>query len=134
MQAYLKTVDRIQNAEYGERWKKLFDETPNAAVNADRVIFICDTCRYWEKGVDVSIYAPDPETAHAMESGKKEKQEAEDVIPWDVRDGYHLVERYVPDCPRCGNPMRIATNQDYRTLLCPDCGGRCKKGVKIIWD
>ena len=57
-EVYRAKLAEIDAGEYGPDWQELYRKTPYAAINADYIIFLCDSCGAWEESTDISLYAP----------------------------------------------------------------------------
>ena len=47
-QVYRQKLDEIAEGAYGKEWMILFHKTPYAAINAEKIIYICSSCSRWE--------------------------------------------------------------------------------------
>ena len=87
---YQSMLKDIASGKYGEEWKDALNKTPGAAINAEVVIYICNSCNTWEEGRDITLYAPNnPKiTAAAEKLG---------LVPYvmgsDLKSGYHVIKR-----------------------------------------
>lgn len=50
---YQRIVDAVRNGEYGEEWKKFFEENTGAAIMAEQRLYQCFACKHLEKDYDL---------------------------------------------------------------------------------
>ena len=55
---YQWTGEDILAGKCGKEWKELYESTPNAAVNIDKWLFVCDECGCFVARQEMSIYEP----------------------------------------------------------------------------
>ena len=128
---YQSMLKDIASGKYGEEWNDALTNTPGAAINAETVIYICNSCNTWEEGRDITLYAPNnPEiTAAAEKLG---------VVPYvmgsDLKSDYHVIKRYFKKCNKCGKRMHKAVMHETENLCCPKCGAANKANDMFFWD
>lgn len=136
-QEYRDTVLKIKAGQFGQEWKKLFESTPGAVVEADRELFVCPSCGTYQEGQDLTIYEPampfepkpsayppeDPylatEQKWLSETITKLREKNEYTPPRELRGWYKVVKAYEILCPKCGISMRKYT--DGEKIKCPKC-------------
>ena len=92
---------------------------------SEKVLYICDPCKRWEEGLDVTLYAPnDPEAIAKKQFGEKMVEEQE----------YHVIKRYYHTCKKCGKRMHKASPFKENHLPCPKCGTVNEALNFILWD
>ena len=135
---YREMVDAISDGVYGDEWRDVYNSTEYAAVNADKHVFICDSCKKWEVGRDLTIYAPnDPEIIRHMTFGDKTVEEwgyVPYVMAGELRVYYHVLKRHYSKCKTCGRRMHKATQEELGNLPCPECGEANSYTETIMWD
>ncbi len=134
---YEDTVKEIREGRYGDEWKTLFEQTPYAAINPAKVLYVC-TCGRWETGVDLTLYAPnDPDAVAEKKYGEKTAKEW-GYLPyadgWDLQEHFHVLRRWDRRCEACGGRMRRADRQEAKSLPCPKCGEPNASEDVIMWD
>ena len=135
-----ETLDDMENGEYGEELQKLCKETPYAAVNVEREMFMCDKCGNWKVSENLSLYAPnDPEQIRAKQYGIKTVDEwgyVPYVTSLDLEQDYHLLKEYRHICSKCGSVMKKIDDDNIPGILpCPYCG--TDNGMEpsiMLWD
>lgn len=134
---YRRLLQDIAEGKYGEEWKALVRETPYAAVDADKVVYIC-SCGYWEMGEDITLFVPnEPESIPGRQFGVKTVAElgyVPYVAPQELREEYHILKRYYHQCSKCGKRMRKASDGELLHLSCPVCGADNKSKGNLDWD
>ena len=135
---YHNQLAAVAAGKYGPELKRLFETTPYAAINAEKVIYACNTCNRWEPGIDVSLYAPnDPDSIPLKQYGIKTVKEwgsVPYVIKDDLREDYHLLKRYYQKCKDCGRRMHKLSESSLKRLSCPKCGTVNEASDVIMWD
>ena len=135
---YIRKLDEIDEGKHGAEWQELYRQTPYAAIDAANVIYICTDCNYWEKGTDITLYAPnDPESIPHKQYGEKTVSEwgyVPYVMDWELKEAYHVLKRYYHRCSRCGKRMHKATDAELRKLPCPKCGYTNEVAMPLMWD
>lgn len=130
-QIYQWAVETIRLGKRGKEWKELLENTPNAAVNVGKHIYICDECGYFLVRQDLSIHVPlDPNTSKIHTEPYSEDYPAlgmEYVLPMEIRYWYRLVKEYTHYCPECKSPLHKYRGTDI--LKCPECGE-----YAMTWD
>lgn len=135
---YERLTIEIKEGKYGEKLKALFKNTPYAAVDADRFLYLCKNCGHWEVLHDPTIYAPkDPEVITKKKYGEKTIEEW-GKIPymsrWDLQNEYRVLKRHYWSCPECGKRMRKQRDEFDMMLKCPECNTiNYTKGC-TMWD
>ena len=138
---YRKKLSEIVGGAYGAKWQSLLKKTELAAINADKVIYVCSTCNRWEEGTDVTLYAPKkPESILHMQYGDK-TVEKWGHVPWvtgrDLKENYRILKRYYHKCVKCGKRMHKASDEELWSLPCPKCGAANEilpEGGILFWD
>ena len=125
----------IADGVYGEEWKDLVQNTPYAAINASTFIYICNHCRRWEQGTDLTLYEPDDpdQVANTLFWGKTD-MDCIGVLPLGLRTEYHVLKRRYHMCEKCGRRMHKASAEEEQNLPCPKCGEPNKAEGTIMWD
>lgn len=121
---YQELLLEIKDGKHGKERQRVCLETPQVAINAQNVVFLCKECGKWRAGKDLTLYAPDD----------LKNQEDENHIPYDISKGYHVVLEYVKKCGKCREPMKIATDEEMQHLSCPKCGEPNEPRGYIMWD
>lgn len=125
-EVYREKLESIDKGEYGDEWQKLYKETPFAAVDIWRELFICDSCGNWKVKPNLSLYAPNnPEQIIPQSS----------VSRYDLEQDYKLLKEYSHICSKCGKAMsKILDDNIPRSLPCPNCGTENEIGSLMMWD
>lgn len=135
---YRKKIEEISTGIYGTERKNLIDKTEYAAIDADRVVYVCSACNNWELGTDVTLYAPnEPEKILKIQYGIKTVEEwgyVPYVTRWELKENYHILKRYYHKCKNCGKRMHKASEKEEINLPCPKCGEPNTAESIIMWD
>ena len=135
---YRDILADISDGEYGSELQELYNNTPYAAIDGERVVYICDGCGSWELGTDVSLYAPnDPDSIPQKQFGIKTVAEwgyVPYVMRWHLQKEYHLVKRQYHRCSKCGKRMHKASSAELKKLPCPECGSENQAEDTLMWD
>ena len=147
---------KIRAGEYGEEWKKLFEEHPDGAVNISSRVYYCSKCGGWHQDQCLDFYLPKkgteskenaiPWSVAAPTGGLDEDTylSVKTVAPWDLSTDYVLYKKFPHKCSSCGNtrlrtldldPNRSekTTSLSGITLRCSECGGAIKKTKEVIF-
>lgn len=128
-QKYEEVVKDIKEGKYGEKWRDLFLNTPNAAVNAGLEAYYCPNCGKWKSDYNLSLYIP----KDSDEQDLTETSLPNYVCPWELPDKWRMFRLFIHKCPDCGKRMRYARQND--SPACPKCGQRGTFGPgTILWD
>ena len=123
---YEEEVGKITDGVYGDEWRDLFQKTPNAAIDAGKVLYICDNCRRWEIGTDITIYLPkDPDADWGI---------VPYVVKSDLKSDYRVLKRHYHVCNTCKKRMHKATFEEMMELYCPKCGEKNMAQDLVDWD
>ena len=137
-EVYQSLIQDIKDGKHGEEMQKLLEETKYAAVNAERVVYICMECSHWEMGTDDTLYAPnDPDALARKQYGIKTVEEwgyAPYVMKMDLEEDYHVLKRYYHKCCKCGKRMHKASDEEMQHLPCPKCGMQNNFKDAMLWD
>jgi len=55
---YADLKSRVAEGRYGEEWKETLAQNKYYAIDAERYLYRCENCNFWECGPDMSIYEP----------------------------------------------------------------------------
>ena len=137
-EVYSEKLAEIKNGAYGSDWKELCEKTAYVALNAKTVIYVCDACKKWEHGTDVTLYAPnDPNLIAKRKYGIKTVEEWE-YVPYvsegKLKTDYHMIKRYFRKCDKCGRRMHKANKKEIESLPCPKCGEPNTFDCILMWD
>ena len=116
-------MEDAQKGHYGTRHMELLNDETYRAIDAERYLFHCPACGYWEQGPDMSIYEPD-DPLYVEQLGTEEDPRGPAYVTYsDLKENYHLVFRQDHPCKKCGGGM---TKEDgfgkIETLKCHACG------------
>ena len=121
-EVYRETVSAVQEGEYGQEWKELFERTPGAAVDANRELYVCSACGGYREDLNLTLYGPKDPGVSKVHDGRfsvaNPAEGAEYVAPWELGDEYRVVKVYRHMCA-CGNRMHRLRVDDR--LKCPWC-------------
>lgn len=135
---YRRILDDISRGKYGSELQELYNSIAYAAVDGERVVYICNGCCSWELGTDVSLYAPnDPDSIPQKQFGIKTVAEwgyVPYVMRRDLEENYHLVKRQYHHCSKCGKRMHKASSKELKALPCPECGSENRFEGILYWD
>lgn len=122
---YQRIVGAVRNGEYGEEWKKFFEENTGAAIMAEQRLYQCSACKHLEQDYDLSLYLNKNGTAPEH-----------DYWPhWcDFDHEYKFVKNYIHKCPKCSARMHKIKDFENTKLPCPKCGSDLKIDDGICWD
>ena len=135
---YRRLLEAISNGEYGSELQEVYNDTPYAAINGNRVIYLCNGCGYWEHGTDISLYEPnDPESIPKKQYGIKTVEEwghVPYVTEYELKENYHQNKRYYHRCCNCGKRMHKTSSRELKNLPCPNCGCENQSSGDLFWD
>ena len=122
---YEETVQDIRSGEYGEDWKKFFEEHPDGVVNCERELLICEECGVPKCEKNLSLYLP--------------KKGAKDLPKHPFGDDFkkfNLYSKYQHKCNKCGGACNVVKSTKIKRVTCPECGGVMEEdlGGAILWD
>ena len=124
---YQETVEEVKNGKHGEDWKKLFESTPGAAINAEKEFYVCPGCGTFDTEPNLAVYAPKDMT------NPKDEEIHEYHTLHELQTEYHLVKSFMHKCPKCGERMHKYRTTDY--LRCPECNeGQMEPSGELLWD
>ena len=118
-------MQEIREGKHGKKRQQLCLEHPNAMVDAENVIYICDTCGCWRELQNLTLYAPNDENYTSDDDG---------YLLDDFLERYHVLLEHKIRCGKCRKPMREATEEEIRHLSCPKCGTENESTGEICWD
>lgn len=127
---YEDTVKEIQKGQYGDEWRRYFQNHPGAAVNASRDLYVCSKCHHPHEAINLDLYC------------RKGDVKSEDGWCYWCNDGdYEFVKSYDHRCPDCGSPMILCgadeddDSNSAPEILCPECNAPMQFGFSgMIWD
>lgn len=139
---YRARIAAIKAGAYGPARQEALNKTPGAVINADYVLYICNSCKAWEVSTDISLYAPNrPEDMPSKSNEKKTpiKARAVQLFRYIQKkqyffEQYHLMRRYYHRCSRCGKRMHKASQDEMVALPCPKCGRINQVRESRMWD
>jgi len=135
---YQEAVEDIKNGKYGPEWQEIMNSEEFIAVNAEREIYICSECKYWETDLNLALYRPkDAEAIRTKQYGIKTVEEwgyVPYVMEYHLKTEYSLVKVYVHKCKKCGKRMHKATDEELKNLPCPKCGTENATNGMLMWD
>lgn len=135
---YRSVLAKVAKGWYGLQLRRLYKSSDYAALDASRVIYICERCRKWKKGIDLTLYAPNnpKEIAHTKygENTVEELGYVPYITDSQLKNDYHILKRYNPKCKRCRQRMRKITWNEAETLPCPRCRKYNIAECTIYWD
>lgn len=121
---YQKLVARIRKGEFGEEWRKFFEENPDGAVDSERNLFLCENCGNWKEDYNLSLFK-------LISSEKTE-------IPLRYfpakLENYILYKIYIHSCKRCGHDMKKIEESNEIELNCPKCENKMIRNGLLRWD
>ncbi len=122
---YEETVKDIRSGEYGEDWKKFFEEHPDGVVNCEKELLICEECGVPKCEMNLSLYLP--------------KEGAKDLPKHPFGDDFkkfNLYAKYQHKCDKCGGACNVVKSARIKRVTCPECGGVMEEdlGGAILWD
>ena len=132
-------ISDVCDGKYGERWQKLFQNTPGAEVDERMELYVCPSCRSFRNEINLTIYKPK----------KPEEISPETKIPYlTAISKYKCVNKllslqrarhywdfggiaYIHRCDQCGRRMHLY--KEGEQLHCPRCAnGWMKEEEHII--
>ena len=120
---YKHLMEDAKKGVYGATHVDLLNDETYLAIDAEKYLFHCPACGYWEQSPDMSIYEPnDPSFVEQLGTEEDPRGPAY-VSSSDLEEDYHLVFRQDHICKDCGAGM---TKEDdlgkIKTLKCHACG------------
>ena len=126
---YRDTMKDIRDGRLGEEYRAFVEENPDAVVNLDRKVGICDKCGRIDTLMELSLYKPLKPSS--------EYREEEYVMPLELEECYIKCKDYEHKCS-CGGNIRLISLEDegdIGLLKCPICGSALEIGQdRILWD
>jgi len=120
---YKGAVRAVLDGKYGPEWKALFENTPGAALDAERELYYCSACKTFSNELNMTLYAPKepgvPEEHRDLSSYIYTADNCMHVIPWELKKKYRKVRVYAHPCGKCGKRMRGYREGD--PVRCPIC-------------
>ncbi len=134
---YMQTVQEIRQGKYGQKWKELFENTPGAAIDAERELYVSSSCGNCKEDLNLAIYK---QKKSDVPGGDKEDFSTEVsefdygyVMRMDLKEHYTIVKSYAHKCPECGKRMHKYRVSDQ--LKCPECKeGQLEMEGILMWD
>lgn len=128
-------LERMQNGEYGEEWKKLVLSYKYPVVDAEDQLYCCE-CGHWEVDERLDLYVPKHEEVVArLHYGEKTVEEWGYVPYLDHETRFRLLKKYPHVCPDCGKEMKETDSDENTKLKCPECGTEnLPDPGGILWD
>lgn len=123
---YAEETQKISDGMYGDEWRDLYNKIPYAAIDASKTLYICDNCKRWEEGTDITLYQPkDPDADWGI---------VPYVMKMDLEKDYRVLKRYYHHCNICKKRMHKATSEELMDLYCPKCGEKNLAQDLLMWD
>lgn len=122
---YQNCIKAIKRGKYGLEWKTLFLKTPNAVVDAEEYLYVCNSCGYWKIEKSLSLY-----------SSTVELSKDTYIMPYKLTEACNFIKSYYHKCKKCGKQMHKVDEDDIPSLLlsCPKCGTENNVAELIMWD
>ena len=135
---YGEIISDLARGKYGAELQEVFLSTPYAAVDGGKAVFVCPGCGSWERGTDLTLYAPnEPLRIPNKRYGRKTVAEwgyVPFVTRGDLEEDYHVLKRHYHHCGKCGKRMHKASSDELRNLPCPKCGSPNQAESGFFWD
>lgn len=126
---YEKTVSEIKEGKYGEDYKKFFEDNPDAAVNCEAVLAVCEQCGNFSTVNDLSLYVPKKSDDAGMNVGY--------VMAEELESDYKKCRSYPHKC-FCGGSLKVIDMLDElskNAVRCPKCKGEMQLTDDfMMWD
>ena len=127
----------IKNGKYGQKWKDIYQNIPDAEIDADMELYSCSFCRSFANENNLSIYVPkktddvpsEYTTMPFLQFLAKHKRINKLLSLRKAR--WYFSFRQIPyphHCKECGKRMHLYRRDDL--LCCPEC----KEGWMEIKD
>jgi len=138
---YRETLEAAEKGQYGIEWQQLVSKTKYIAIDAERYLFYCEKCGFWEVQYGLSLYKP-----KSVERLVKKQYGIKTVEEWgyipyatisDFEIDYVLLKEYKHNCPMCKHPMKKISSLselNHIKIRCKDCGNLLQIKDYIMWD
>ena len=125
---YAKIMKKAKQGGFGEEYKKLINNNPNVAIDAEEYVYCCRSCKIWKVEPGLALYRPN--------SGCKTIIAQDYVTPDELKRHYRSWRHISHKCTKCGERMHRANEYEIKTLPCPYCGGPRDMDYEglIMWD
>ena len=136
---FREKLEDIRAGKYGSIWKSRLENNKYSGPDIEKRLYICGKCGAWKVEADMSLYAPDDADAKeaeyllAVEQGTYESEENHVPFFMDKEQGYHLIEKYIHSCDKCGCAMK-PYGKKIGKINCPECGKPNKYRALFNWD
>ena len=122
---YRSVQQRAREGIYGQELQAFLKQHPEAQVNAENIVVVCEDCGHLESVPELSVYLPEESFGSLPED-----------ITWltamDLQERFTLVRKYQHRCERCGGRMQ-ETDPEQQEYRCPVCGEVLEQSL-IDWD
>lgn len=129
--------ERVSGGAFGLEAQRLYEANACAGTSPVLRLYVCDDCGHWENTADASLFVPDESAAgHGVFDGLVTFGEDghPECIPAMPYEGWRMLWRFQPSCPKCERPMREVDPPPI-ALRCPFCGSESSKETDfIMWD
>jgi len=138
---YADALSKAREGVYGEQWKKITNENKYTAIDAEKKLYYCPKCHYWEIEYGLDLYLPNNvEALKKQQYGIKTVEEwgyVPYVMSYQLSACYSLRAVYHHICPECKVDMQCVDDLDHipvRWLKCKECGGELQEKEIYKWD
>ena len=114
---YKRLLQYIKDGVYGNELQQAMKETPYAAINAERVLYICKDCGHWEVSYDVTLFAPNNPNSISKKQTDEEWGECSYCNSMELKQEYHILKKYVHKCCKCGKTMHKMSDGEKNNCL-----------------
>ena len=136
---YQKCIRAIKRNKYGIEWRRLLLQNKYNAIDAERYLYVCRQCGYWEVNHNLSLYFP--VDIEKIENERYEKRVAElgylpYVMVYQLREYFALLKKFSHRCPKCCNEMKEYSDESMipEKLKCKKCGSDLIYESGLKWD
>ena len=127
---YQETVEGIKEGKFGEEYQKFFEEHPDAAVNCEAYMAICQDCGAFDTVKSMSLFLPKKSDGKTLNVGCLTFQ--------DIKADYKIAKKYPHKCSSCGGnlkPIDLIDKLSQKAVRCPVCKGEMQLTPDLLlWD
>ena len=133
-----KTLQRIKDGEFGDEFKDLANNTPNAAVHQEESLFVCDKCGdiVVDDVIDLCVPIKGVRCGQKFCSCIDYPDNITYVMRSDIGDTYKVVCSVEHKCSKCNDSIRVIkqTPKVLKSLKCPKCKELLSISQAYLWD
>ena len=127
---YQETVSGIKEGKFGEEYQKFFEEHPDAAVNCEAYMAVCQDCGAFDTVKSLSLFLPKKNEEKTLTFGCLTFE--------DLKADYKIAKKYPHKCSSCGGdlkPIDLIDELSKKAVRCPKCKDEMQLTEDLLlWD